>query len=134
MRQYQIDAMIAAAGAIVILAITAWVFLAVVRRRMAERHEIRRALLEKLSSEELVHLLENEGGRAWLRDVLSGPNDARAGIERAMQAIFAGLGCGAAAMLFHVRPLGVFGLILSAAGIGQLVAVAWLSRKRRDDA
>ena len=130
MKDYQLDMLLATVPGVAILIAGAWVFAVIVRRRMAERQEVRRAILEKLSSEELLRLLENEGGRTWLRDVLAGPNDARAGIERAMQMLFAGIGCGVAAAFLHIRSLGAFGVILVAASVGQLVALAFLSKRR----
>lgn len=130
MKPYQVDNIIATTTALVVILVSAAVFLFIVRRRMAERQEVRRAILEKLSSEEMVRLLESEGGRAWLRDVLSGPNDARAGIERAMQVLFAGIGCGIASALLHEKIVGIFGIILVAASVGQLVALAVLAKRR----
>ena len=129
MKPYQIDALIAAATTFVILLASGLLLLSVVRRRMAERHQIRLALLEKLSNEDMVRLLESEGGRAWLRDVLASPSHPRAGVEQAMMVVFAGIGCGAAAAIFGVKGLGMFGLILLAAGTGQLLAVLLLSKK-----
>lgn len=128
MSDHQIDNLMAAVTALAVLFASGWLFLIVIRRRMAERHEIRLAVLEKLSNEDMVRLLESEGGRAWLRDVLAGPASPRAGVERAMMVVFAGIGCGAASMLFHLKALGVFGLIVLAVGTGQLLAVLLLSR------
>ena len=129
MSRYQIDALIAAGTTFVILLACGLLLLFVIRRRMAERHQIRLALLEKLSNEDMVRLLESDGGRAWLRDVLAGPSHPRAGIEQAMMVVFAGIGCGAAAIFMGVKELGVFGLILFAVGTGQLLAVLLLSRR-----
>jgi hypothetical protein len=131
MSDHQIDNLMAAVTALAVLFASGWLFLAVIRRRMAERHEIRLAVLEKLSNEDMVRLLETEGGRDWLREVLAGPSNPRAGIERAMMVVFAGIGCGAAAILLSVKELGVFGLILLAVGTGQLLAVLLLSRQAR---
>jgi len=129
MRPYQIDALIAATTTFVILAACGLILLSVIRRRMAERHEIRLAVLAKLSNEDMVRLLESEGGRAWLRDALAGPSNPRSGIERAMMVVFAGIGCGAASAVLGEKTLAVFGMIILAAGVGQLVAVLLLSRK-----
>jgi hypothetical protein len=61
--------------------------------------------------------------------VLAGPNDLRAGLERASTLAFAGAGCGAAGAVLHINVLGVFGIILLAIGAGQLVAALLLSRQ-----
>ena len=129
MAPYQIDGLIAAATSIVILMLTGAGLLAVLWRRMKERHELRRALLEKLPAEELIRLAESEGGRAWLRDVLAGARDRHASIERALQVIFAGVACGFAAGYLHQKPIGVAGMILAAAGLGQLVATFLFDRR-----
>lgn len=132
MAPYQIDGLIAAATSIVVLLLTGGGLLVVIWRRMKERHELRRALLEKLSAEELIRLAESEGGRGWLRDVLVGARDPHAALERALQVIFAGVACGFAAGYLHQKPIGVAGMILTAAGLGQLVAT--LIFHRRDKA
>jgi hypothetical protein len=128
MSAHHIDAVIAAVTSLLILLTSGLILLSVTRRRMAERHQLRLALLEKLSNEDMVRLLETEGGRAWLRDVLAGPSNPRAGIQPAMMVVFAGIGCGAAAVLVGAKVLGVFGLIVLAVGTGQLLAVLLLSR------
>jgi hypothetical protein len=127
MKDYQIDSLLAALSAVAIVAASSWILISLIRRRMAERHEIRLAVLAKLSSEEMVRLLESEGGRSWLRDVLAGTNDVRAGIERALMMLFAGIGCGGAGIALRVKPLGVLSLVLLALAIGQIVA-AFLAR------
>ena len=130
MSAYQIDALIAATSTLAVLIVCGLMLLSVIRRRMAERHEIRLAVLAKLSNEDMVRLLESESGRAWLRDVMAGPSSgSRAGIERAMMVVFAGIGCGAAAAFLGAKTLAVFGAIILAAGAGQLLAVLLLSRK-----
>ncbi len=129
MTPYQIDGLIAIFSAVAIVAISSWVLLAILRRRMAERHEIRMTVLGKLSSEEMIRLLESEGGRAWLRDVLAGPGDLRAALERAIAIAFAGLACGFSGMFLHVKVLGVFGIVFLAIGAGQLVAGLLQTRK-----
>lgn len=131
MSRYQIDNLMAAITAVTVLFASGWLFLNVIRRRMAERHEIRLAILQKLSNEEMLRLLESEGGRAWLRDVLtSGPVSPHAGIERAMMVVFAGIGCGVAAAVLNVKVLGAFGMVIFGAGVGQLAAVLLLSRQK----
>lgn len=127
MKDYQIDSLLAASAAVAVVAASSWLLFALVRRRMAERHEIRLALLAKLSSEEMVRLLESEGGRSWLRDVLAGTGDPRGAIERGLTMLFAGLGCGGAGAVLHSPPLGVFGLAFLALAAGQLAA-AFLAR------
>lgn len=129
MRDYQIDSLLAAITAVAVLTACGWVLLSLLRRRMAERHEIRLAVLAKLSSEEMVRLLESDGGRAWLRDVLAGADDLRTGIERATTVVLAGIGSGVAGMVLHLKVAGVLGMIFVAVGAGQLVAVFLLSRR-----
>jgi hypothetical protein len=131
MSQYQIDNLIATATTLVVLVLGAAIVLVVMKRRMTERQETRRAILEKISGEEMVRLLETESGRLWLREVLSGANDVRARVERAMTVLFAGIGCGIAAAFLHERTVGVFAAILTAASIGHLVTLA-IYAKRRD--
>lgn len=132
MPDYQIDNLIIIGSTIVVLFAAGAAFLSVIRRRMAERQEVRRALLEKLSSEEMVRLAESESGRVWLRDMFGSGSDARGDlIRQAMQMIFGGVGCGVVAGVMHVRPIGIAGIILVAVGLGQLVAAALLAR--RDD-
>lgn len=131
MAPYQIDGLIAAATSIVILVLTGGGLLSIIRRRMKERHELRRALLEKLSAEELIRLAESEGGRGWLRDVLVGVRDRHAAVERALQVIFAGVACGIASGYLHQKPLGAAGMILVAAGLGQLVATFLFDRRNK---
>jgi len=131
MKPYQIDNLIATTTTLLLLFLGAAIVFSIFRRRMAERQEMRKAILEKISGEEMVRLLESEGGRAWLRDVLSGPNDARAGVERAMMVLFSGIACGIAAVFLHELAIGIFGAILIAASVGQLAALA-IYAKRRD--
>jgi hypothetical protein len=131
MPDYQIDNLIATGTSILVLILTGGGFLFIIRRRMRERHELRRALLEKLSAEELMRIAESEGGRGWLRDVLGGARDERTGSERALQAIFAGVGCGIASAFLGLQMLGAAGIILVAAGLGQLVASFFLSRREK---
>lgn len=132
MPNYQIDNLIATGTSILVLLLTGGAFLFVIRRRMKERYELRRALLEKLSAEELIRIAESEGGRGWLRDVLDG-RDAGAVDERAWQAIFAGLGCGIASAVLHLSMLAAAGTILVAAGLGQLVAASIARRRKAAD-
>lgn len=133
MQHYQVDNLIAATTSIVILILTGAALLFVIRRRMREQHELRRALLEKLPAEELIRLAESDDGRAWLRDVLVGTSDRRGGLERALQMIFAGAGCGVASAYLGLDALGAAGVILLAAGIGQWIATLVLSRRKASD-
>ncbi|PYQ29505.1 MAG: hypothetical protein DMF56_11100 [Acidobacteria bacterium] len=126
---YRIDNLIAVATSILFLVLTGGGLLFVIRRRMKEQHELRRALIEKLSAEELIRLAESEGGRGWLRDVLVGVRDRHAAVERALQVIFAGVACGIASGYLHQKPLGAAGMILVAAGLGQLVATLIFNRR-----
>lgn len=132
MAQYQVDNLIVVVSTIVVLLVAGGVFLSIVRRRMNERQEVRRALLEKLSSEELIRLAETDGGRVWLRDMFGNATDTRAELLRqAMQMIFGGAGCGVVATIMRMRPIGIAGIILIAVGLGQLVAAALLARRER---
>ena len=128
MRDYQIDALIAAAtsGALVLLSLGA--FLLVLWRRMRDQQELRRALLARLSGEELSHLIASPEGREWLRAVLGGGNDRRAGLERAMTLLFGSAGCALAGAALHSRPSLALGMVGFAAGLGQLATVLWLAR------
>ncbi len=133
MQHYQIDSLIAAGTSILILILTGAALLFIIRRRMREQHELRRALLEKLPAEELIRLAGSDSGRAWLRDVLVGTNDPKSGVERALQVMFAGIGCGVASALLYLPALGAAGVILAAAGLGQLIATLVLSRRKASD-
>jgi hypothetical protein len=126
---YLINNLIIAATYVAILLITGYVFVGVVRRRMAERHELRRTLLEKLSIEEIQRLLESDVGRGWLHQVLVGADDRRSAIERTMAVVFGSLGCGFAAILLEQKILGALAIIGLAAGLGQLITVIWMSRR-----
>ena len=44
-------------------------------RTAALRHELRMKILDRFSSEEFVALLQTEGGRRWMADVLSGRSE-----------------------------------------------------------
>lgn len=129
MPNYQIDNLIATATSILILVLAGGGLLFVIRRRMREQHELRRALLEKLTAEEVIRIAQSEDGRGWLRDVLAGTRDPRAAFERALQAIFAGLGGGVAGYYLHIKLLGAAAMILTAAGLGQVVAALVLARR-----
>jgi len=129
MKDYRIDNLIAAATSGVTILIMAWVFLSVLRRRMAERHELRRALLDKLSTDEVLRMVESDGGRKLLREVLAGSEGGRDAVERAMTMIFGSLGCGLAGWILHAPPLGALGMIGLAVGLGQLLTAAWMARR-----
>lgn len=132
MPNYQIDNLIIIGSTLVALFAAGGMFLSIVRRRMSERQEIRRALMEKLSLEEMIRLAQTEGGRAWLRDMFGSGSDARADMLRqGMQMIFGGVGCGVVAAIMRINPIGVAGIILVAVGLGQLVAAALLARRER---
>jgi hypothetical protein len=132
MARYQVDNLIVVVSTMAVLLVAAGVFLGIVRRRMSERQEVRRALIEKLSPEELIRLAGTDGGRAWLRDMFGSATDTRAELLRqAMQMIFGGAGCGVVASLMRMKPIGIAGIILIAVGLGQLVAAALLARRER---
>ena len=132
MPAYRIDNLIVIISTSLVLFVVLGVFASIVRRRMRERQEVRRTLMEKLSAEELIRLAESEGGRAWMRDMFGGGTPGRDELLRqAMQMIFAGFACGGAAAIMRTPAIGVVGLVLVAVGLAQALAVKLLRRSDR---
>ena len=131
-QQIVITTLIAAVSSLVVFVCAGWAFVSITRKRMAERHELRRSFLEKLSGDELTRLLGDDSGRALLRDAISGgDHDERNRFGWALQSVFAGVACVVSAFLVNIPALGVAGLVLFAAGLGQVVAVFIYSRAKR---
>jgi len=103
-------------------------------RTAALRHELRLKILERFSSEELVSLLETEGGRKWLGDVLSGRSEPQEMVDGSLrQAIvltFLGLGLLAIAKVAESRFLLGAGILIFCGAAG-LWAATWVVARRR---
>ena len=138
MHTYQVDALIHWAGTLALL-----VFLVAVAYRWAcraadRRHELRLKILERFSAPELAALLETEGGRTWMADVLTGrpePSDpAGEALRRSILLFVVGLGLGAAGAMAHSKLLGIAGGLAILGALADAVATFVVARRHpRDD-
>jgi hypothetical protein len=133
MHTYQVDNLIQWIGTLAILGGFTLLAYRWMRRSAEQRHELRLKILERFSSQEFVALLETEGGRQWMADVLSGrsgPSDATDDAwRRAIVLTCAGAGLIGSAFIVHSSRLGVLGaLILS--GSGGLWIAIWVAGRR----
>ncbi|HEX6899060.1 MAG TPA: hypothetical protein VF789_05075 [Thermoanaerobaculia bacterium] len=102
-------------------------------RRTAEmRHELRLRVLERFSSEEMVTILQSEGGRAWMADVLTGrPEvDLMTGtLKQAILLTFIGLALGIGAAVTDTDALAAI-CFLVMAGAAALWVATWIAHRR----
>jgi hypothetical protein len=135
MRDYQIDNLIAVASSFVMLLVVTLLVLRAWRHAADQKHEMRKQLLEKLSTAELARVLETEPGRAWLAGVIGGEHDPAAalaaGAGKGLTLILVGLGLAAAAKVASLPLLGVAALVAAAAGIGVAVTTWFVARGQR---
>jgi hypothetical protein len=127
MRQYQIDNLIAVLSSFVIVVTVTIVVLRLWRRTFEAKHELRRQLLDKMTSEEAVRLLESADGRRSIA-ALVGEGEERGvvgAMGRGATLVLIGLALGGSAALSRLPLVGTAGLIAVAAGLGQMVT-AWL--------
>ena len=103
-------------------------------RSAALRHELRMKILDRFSSEEFVSLLQTEGGRRWMADVLSGrsePQDLLNGsLRQAIVLSFLGMGVLGIAKVAESRFLLGSGILIVSGAIG-LWAATWVVSRRR---
>ncbi|HEX4966317.1 MAG TPA: hypothetical protein VF173_36250 [Thermoanaerobaculia bacterium] len=137
MQHYQIDNLIQWTGTLIVLGFLVALAYRWLRRAAEQRHEIRLKVLERFSSQELVALLETEGGRQWMADVLSGrssPADLAAEARRrAIVLAFVGAGLIASAFKVHSSHLGVVGALVLSGAAGLWVAT-WVADRRSQQA
>ena len=133
MQTYQVDKLIQWAGTLAVLIVFTGLAYRWLRRAAEQRHELRLKILERFSSQELVALLETEGGRQWMADVLSGRSGVSglAAEARQRSIVLAFLGAGLIGSAFIVRSahLGVLGSLLLSGSFGLWVAT-WVAGRR----
>jgi hypothetical protein len=103
-------------------------------RNAALRHELRLKVLERFSSEEFVALLQTDGGRKWMADVLSGRSEPQemvdSSLRQAVVLTFLGLGLLALAKVAESRVLLGAGILVFCGAAG-LWAATWMVARRR---
>lgn len=133
MHQYQVDNLIAIIASFVIVLTVTILILRVWRRAFEAQHELRRQLLDKMTSEEVARILATEDGRRSI-GALVGEEETRgiAGtLGRGSTLILIGFALGISAMISHLPMVGTAGLIAIAAGVGQLFAAWMIAREHR---
>ncbi|HEV7506162.1 MAG TPA: hypothetical protein VGS07_14730 [Thermoanaerobaculia bacterium] len=133
MHTYQVDNLIQWTGTLAILGGLTLLAYRWLRRSSEQRHELRLKILERFSSQEFVALLETEGGRQWMADVLSGrsgSSDAtEEGRRRAIVLTCIGAGLIGSAFVVHSSRLGVLGALILSGSIGLWIAI-WATGRR----
>ncbi|HSS50841.1 MAG TPA: hypothetical protein VLX28_18020 [Thermoanaerobaculia bacterium] len=133
MHTYQVDNLIQWIGTLAILIFFTVLAYRWLRRSAEQRHELRLKILERFSSQEFVALLETEGGRQWMADVLSGrsgPSDAaEEARRRAIVLTFIGVGLIGSAFVVHSSRLGVLGALVLSGSLGLWIAI-WVAGRR----
>lgn len=125
MPAYQVDNLISLAGdALVLILITGVAGLWWYSRTKA-RERLRHKLLDKISSEQMVQLLETETGRRWMLDMFS---DHRTSDEMRRQArertiVLATVAAGCLAFSWASAAALVAGVLCLAAAVGQGIAL-----------
>ena len=98
------------------------------------RHQLRMRILERFSSEEFVALLQTDGGRKWMADVLVGhPEQAEllsGSLKQAVVLTFVGLTLLALSAVGEWDVLAGVGTLVLAGAAGLWVA-AWIVARRR---
>jgi hypothetical protein len=135
MQSYQVDNLVQWLGTLLVLGFLTLLAYRRSRRMEDQRHELRMKVLERFSSQEFVALLETEGGRKWMADVLTGrsePEDVTGeALRRAVVLTFVGLGLVAAGAAVHSKLLGIAG-VLTVLGAAGLWAGTWVVARRRE--
>jgi hypothetical protein len=102
-------------------------------RRTAEmRHELRMRVLERFSSEEMVTILQTEGGRAWMADVLAGRPEVdlmTGSLKQAILLTFIGLALGIGSAITEWEVLAVISFLVMA-GAAALWVATWIAARR----
>jgi hypothetical protein len=103
-------------------------------RSAALRHELQMRILDRFSSEEFVALLQTEGGRRWMADVLSGRSEPRelldSSLRQAIVLTFLGIGVLGIAKVAESRFLLGSGILIVSGAVG-LWAATWVVARRR---
>lgn len=133
MRQYQIDNLIAIAASFTIVLTVTVLVLRAWRRAFEANHELRRQLLEKMTSEEVARMVATEDGRRAITALIGGEETRgiAGSMSRGATLILIGLALGVSAVMSHLPLVGTAGLIAIAAGFGQLIAAWLITRERR---
>jgi hypothetical protein len=133
MLQYQIDNLIAISASFVIVLTVTVLILRTWRRTFEASHELRRQLLEKMTSEELVRLVATEDGRRAIAALVGGEETRgiAGGMSRGATLILIGLALGLSAATSRLPLVGTAGLIAIAAGLGQFITAWLIARERR---
>jgi hypothetical protein len=135
MQSYQVDNLVQWLGTLLVLGFLTLLAYRRARRMEDQRHELRMKVLERFSSQEFVALLETEGGRKWMADVLTGrsePEDVTGeALRRAVVLTFVGLGLVAAGAAVHSKLLGIAG-VLTVLGAAGLWVGTWVVARRRE--
>lgn len=133
MRQYQIDNLIAIASSFLIVLTVTVLVLRAWRRAFEASHELRRQLLDKLTSEEVARMVATEDGRRAITALIGG--EEKRGIagsmSRGAMLILIGLALGLSTAISHLPLVGTAGLVAIAAGLGQLLAAWLIAREQR---
>lgn len=99
------------------------------------RHELRMRILERFSSEEFVALLQTDGGRKWMADVLTGrPEQAEllsGSLKQAIVFTFVGLAMAAISAMTEWEALAAASALVLAGAAGLWIAAWIVSRRRR---
>jgi hypothetical protein len=138
MHTYQVDALIHWAGTLAVLVFLVAMAYRWARRAAEQRHELRLKILERFSAPELAALLETEGGRKWMADVLTGhpesTDPAGEALRRDIVLICLGLGLGAAGAMMHSKLLGIAGALAVLGALADAAASFMVARRHpRDD-
>lgn len=133
MRQYQIDDLIAIAASFIIVLTVTLLVLRAWRRAFEASHELRRQLLEKMTSEEVARMVSTEDGRRAITALVGGEETRgfAGAMSRGATLILIGLALGLSAAMSHLPLVGTAGLIAIAAGFGQFLAARLIARERR---
>lgn len=102
------------------------------RRNAEMRHELRMRVLERFSSEEMVSILQSEGGRAWMADVLAGRPEVdlmTGSLKQAILLTFIGLSLGIGSAVTEAEVLAAISFLVLAGAAGLWVAT-WITHRR----
>lgn len=113
------------------LSVLAWKW---AQRTSAMRHELRMRILERFSSEEFVALLQTEGGRKWMADVLTGrpeQTEVLGSLKQAIVLTFVGLALLALSALGDWEALAGIGSLVLAGAAGLWISTWIVSRRRK---
>lgn len=113
------------------LSVLAWKW---AQRTSAMRHELRMRILERFSSEEFVALLQTEGGRKWMADVLTGRPEqveTQGSLKQAIVLTFIGMALLALSGLGGWEELAAVGSLVLAGAAGLWISTWVVARRRK---